>query len=97
MALAVPVAGVEEVEAAEFQPGARVVRGGGEVAAQQLGGLPPLAAAREGGGPRRDARIHGRLREERSRQQERSREGGEPPGAGEPHESPKLRRGTGMR
>ena len=61
VAVEVPVAGVEEVEAAELEPGPPVVGGGGEVVAQEVDGHLALALALERGGAGGHVGIDGGL------------------------------------
>ena len=65
VAVEVPVARVEQIEAAELEPGSAVVGGGGEIAAEQVDGHLALALPLEGGGPGRHVRVDGRLGAER--------------------------------
>ena len=44
MSLQVPVAGVEQVESAQLEPGSSIIGGGGEVPAQQIDGHLPFPA-----------------------------------------------------
>ena len=43
MALEVPVTRIEQIEAAELKPGAAIVRGSGEIAAEHIDRHLPLA------------------------------------------------------
>ena len=61
VAVEVPVAGIEQVEAAELEPGPPVVGGGGEIVAQQVDGHLPLALALERGRAGRHVGIDGAL------------------------------------
>ena len=61
MALEVPVSRVEQVKSAQLEPGASIVRSGGEIPAQQVDGHLALAAPFQCGRPGRDVGIYCRL------------------------------------
>ena len=63
----VPVANVEEVEAAQLDPGGPVVGSGREILAQHLGADAPLPVPGQFGGARRDRGVERRLTRKGSR------------------------------
>jgi hypothetical protein len=61
MALEVPVACIEKVEAAQLEPGPPIVGSGGEVATQEVDSHLALSTALEGSSARCHVRIDGGL------------------------------------
>ena len=57
MSLQMPVAGVEQIESAQLEPGSSIIGSSGEVPAEQVDGHLPFAAPLQGGGFGRDVGI----------------------------------------